>query len=170
MARSTRQLRLIEFVLWVVTVSAVVITSSLAVGLVVGGDLLTGKYILFVVGFLIFGIGSFLIQPSRPRRDHAEATQTNQEPAEGLRFDPNSGGHQYGTVLGSGPDLDTLRHRLRARATHQHRFEAKIQEVGPLADHHLPFDQRIGREYKIFATSFVVLAFSLAMEVVGIHI
>lgn len=168
---SSRYLRLVEFVLWVVTVSAVSIAASLALGLIIGRDLITGKYILFVVGFLLFGVGSLLIQPSQPRGDLGNAPKRNLTNLEATQMGTDSEGKREGqTARERAPDLDTLRSQLGAPSNHQHRFEAKIQEIGPLADHHLPFQQRIGRKYKIFFTSLLVLAFSLAMEIAGVHV
>lgn len=168
---SDRFLRVVEFVLWVVTVSSMIIVASLVLGLIVGRDFITGKYILFVVGFLLFGVGSLLIQPSRPESARSRATQPNPGFLEGSQLSSTAGGEDgSGTIRERAPDLVTLRNQLGAPSTHQHRFEAKIQTMGPLADHHLPFQQRIGREYKIFITSLLVLGFSLAMELVGIHV
>lgn len=170
MPRSTRQLRLLEFGLWVLTASAGVIVAGLAVGFVLGGDLLTGKYVLFVVGFLGFGTGSLLIQPTRPRRRGGQRSAASDAAGQAPETGPSPGGNQYGTMRDLSSSLDTLRNRLGAAEPHEHGFEAKIQTVGPLADRPLPIDERIGRGYKIFATSLVVLAFSFAMEVVGIHV
>lgn len=168
---SDRYLRTVEFVLWVATASAAIVAASLALGLLVGRDLVTGKYVLFVVGFLLFGVGSLLIQPSRPTTDLDEALQPSREPLDGAAAGPNAGSADEGRPdRMRAPDLTTLRNQLGAPATHQHRFEARIQEIGPLAEHPLPFHERIGREYKIFVTSLVVLAFSLGMELVGIHV
>jgi len=56
--------RYVEFVLWVGSV-ATALTLALAIpAFAVGDGLLTLKYALFVVGFLLFGVGSFAIQPS----------------------------------------------------------------------------------------------------------
>lgn len=167
---SDRYLRLVDFVLWVATVGGTIIVVSLILGLIVGRDLVTGKYILFVVGFLLFGVGSLLIQPSRPRGDRESALRSNPEFLGGPGFGPVAEGNDGGgSTRKRVPDAATLRNQLGAPSTHQHRFEAKIQTIGPLADQHLPFQQRIGREYKIFVTSLLVLGFSLAMELIGIH-
>lgn len=44
-------------------------------------------------------------------------------------------------------------------------FEAWLHRVPPLADRRLPFDERVGRGGKLLATSLVVLAASLLLEV-----
>lgn len=168
---SNRYLRLVEFGIWVVTVGGIIIASSLLLGLIVGGNLIAGKYILFVVGFLLFGVGSLLIQPSRPRGDQEVVSQPSPGIREGTRQNKTVAvKDESGTIGERYLDLETLRDQLGVPSTHQHRFEAKLQMIGPLADHHLPFDQRIGRGYKIFVTSLLVLGFSLAMELFGIHV
>lgn len=165
---SNVRLRLLEFALWVGVVSGAIVTVSLVVGLVVGGDLVIGKFILFVVGFLIFGVASLLIQPSRPGK---AGTSGESSPVEVPRTSVSPGwGAGRASDQGITPDLGTIREQLGLASTHEHRFEATLQEIGPLADHHLPFEQRIGRGYKLFATSLVVLAFSFGMELAGIHV
>ncbi|WP_416838225.1 hypothetical protein [Haloferax sp. DFSO52] len=63
-----------EFALWVATVVAAIVGAFAVVSFVLGSGLLTLKYILFVVGFLLFGVGSFAIQPKSPRRDRKRVT------------------------------------------------------------------------------------------------
>lgn len=62
-------LRFVEFVLWVVVVGALVSAAALLVGYLAGGSLVTAKYAVFVVGVLMFGLGSFAIQPTPSYRD-----------------------------------------------------------------------------------------------------
>lgn len=58
-------LRAVEFVFWVVAATVVVVAVVGPVTFAAAG--LTGvKYGLFVVGFLMFGVGSFAIQPEPP--------------------------------------------------------------------------------------------------------
>ncbi len=64
-----RWLRLVEFALWVAAVTAAVVAVAAVPSFVLGTGLLTLKYVLFVVGVLLFGFGSIAIQPKRPRRD-----------------------------------------------------------------------------------------------------
>ncbi|MFB6141298.1 MAG: hypothetical protein ABEJ26_12800 [Halosimplex sp.] len=124
--RSTgRALLLAEFLLWVLVVGALVSVAAAAVGLVLGGTLVTAKIAVFVAGVLMFGIGSFAIQPTPPQRDEK---------------------------------------RVSIEGTHQTGLEARIQEIPPLRDEDIPFDQRVGRGKKVFAASLVVLGVSLAME------
>ncbi|WP_459194965.1 DUF7555 family protein [Halosimplex sp. J119] len=54
--------------------------------------------------------------------------------------------------------------RVSLESSHEHDFEARIQEIPPLRDDRVPFDQRVGRNAKVFATSLLVLAVSVYME------
>lgn len=119
-------LRLADFVLWVTTVGAAVVGVSAVIAFAVGGGLLTLKLLLFVVGFLMFGVGSVGIQPKSPHRDEKLFS------------------------------LDTIT---------EYGFEERIQEVPPLRDNVLPFEERVSRDGKVFATSLVVLSVSLLLEV-----
>ncbi|WP_181686361.1 DUF7555 family protein [Halorhabdus salina] len=58
------RLRYVEFVLWVGYVSTAVILILAIPSLAFGNGLVTLKYALFVVGFLLFGVGTFAIQPT----------------------------------------------------------------------------------------------------------
>lgn len=162
-----RALRLFEFGLWVVAASGIIVFASLGLGLLLGGDLLTGKHVLFVVGFLVFGVGSLLIQPSSPRREGGVAEKAQRTNPLIPRIGPEDDG-----ASGDGwvPDTADIREQLGVPDTHPHRFEAKLGEIGPLADHDLPHGQRIGRSVKIFATGVLVLLFSFAMEVAGVQV
>ncbi|MHB9288087.1 hypothetical protein ACKVMT_13730 [Halobacteriales archaeon Cl-PHB] len=169
-----RYLRSVEFVLWVGAASGAVVLGSLALGLLIGRDLVTGKFVMFVAGFLLFGVGSLLIQPSRPTDDlDAETTVEHRMGIDRSNEDFGTGGGTGSASQstsgggGSGDDssgLTKLRKRFRSQRTHQHRYEARLQEVGPLADHELPFERRIGRGWKLFVTGLVVLAVSFVLE------
>jgi len=126
--RTERVLRLVDFALWVLAASTVAVVVSGALGFLIGDGLVGAKYGTFVAGFLLFGLGSLLIQPGR----------TGDDALEGISGD----------------------------ASPEHEYEARLQEVGPLADEHLPYADRVSRDWKIFATSIVVLLVSLALEVV----
>lgn len=56
--------RYVEFALWVGSVATGIVAVLSMPSLVLGDGLVTLKYALFVVGFLLFGIGSFAIQPT----------------------------------------------------------------------------------------------------------
>ncbi|WP_135667424.1 DUF7555 family protein [Halorhabdus rudnickae] len=57
-------LRYVEFFYWVGVVSGSVLLVLAVPAFLVGDGLLSLKYALFVVGFILFGVGSFAIQPS----------------------------------------------------------------------------------------------------------
>lgn len=118
-------LRLAEFVVWVVAVATAVSTAAVVVGYVIGGDLVGAKYAVFVVGVLMFGLGSLGIQPTPSYKDEK---------------------------------------RVTTETTHERDFEARLQEVPPLRDAEVPFDQRVGRDKKVFAASLLVLSVSVVME------
>ena len=167
--RTLRYLRLVEFVVWVGAASGAVIAGSLFLGLLIGRDLLTGKYIMFGVGFLLFGIGTFMIQPTRPH-ERAAMRRSGSRGSGGGGPPTGDDGGESPDRLDPDVDISTLRKRVQSEASRQHRFEARVQDVGPLAGQHLPFEARIGRGPKVFVTSLVVLGFSLAMEVVGVQV
>jgi hypothetical protein len=181
--KSLRYLQLVDLVLWVLAAGGAIIVGSLLLGFVIGRDLLTGKYILFGVGFLLFGIGSLMIQPTRPQERAQMGRTDGRGPSrssgpKGAGGPPGAGEPQPGEADRGGGDsridpevdLSTLRKRVQSQRTHQHRYEARLQEIGPLADAELPFERRISRGTKVFLTGLVVLGFSLAMEIVGVQI
>ena len=127
----TSGLRLVEFVLWVGSTSAVTVGVLAVVAFIFGEGLLTLKYLLFVVGFIYFGVGTFGMRASLKRR----------------------------------PD-EIERTRRYLASTEEWDLEARLQDVPPLRWNHLPFDDRVSRNVKLFATGVVVLAISFAMEVV----
>lgn len=171
--KRVRYLRLVEFGLWVLVASTAVILGSLFLGLVVGRDLLTGKYITFAVGFLLFGIGSLMIQPARPHESAQFDRSTGGGGVHSGGFgsaSPGNGDGDSDSPVDPDVDISTLRKRVQSQKTHQHRYEAKLQQIGPLADAELPFERRVSRGVKIFVTGLVVLGFSFVMEVVGVQI
>jgi hypothetical protein len=68
------RLRIAEFVLWVVLVGGAVSAGAIAVGLAVGGTLVSAKYAVFVVGVLLFGLGSLGIQPTPSYKEEKRVT------------------------------------------------------------------------------------------------
>lgn len=154
---SKRTYRLLEFALWVLAASTVLVVGSGAVGFVVGNDLVAAKFAVFLTGLLTFGLGSLLIQPS------GKGSSPQPPPSE---TDAADGG----LLGGPGADMAAVRRQAETQANNEHRYESKLQRIGPLADHYLPFEERVGRNYKVFATGVVVLLASFLMEVAGIHV
>ena len=120
-----RWLRLVEFAVWVAAVTAVVVAVAAVPSFLLGTGLLTLKYVLFVVGVLLFGLGIIAIQPKRPRRDSELVTTESAD---------------------------------------EYDFEARLQDLPPLAGRRLPFNDRIGRDAKLFAVGLAVLAVSALLE------
>lgn len=138
---SNRRLRVAEFVLWTASVAAAVVAVGAVLSFALGDGLLTLKYLLFVVGFLMFGVGSVGIQPNVRR------------PSMMQRDDESS---PRGSILGSlSTDSDT-----------EYSFEERIQRLPPLRDEQLPVVDRVSRDWKLFAASLVVLGVSLLLEAV----
>lgn len=156
-----RRLQLFEFALWVAVASVVTVAVGLAAGLLVGGSLRAGKLALFVVGFLLFGVGSVAIQPSGP--DLSGSVYDTDEDAGRRSLNPLGGGPNVGGESG-------IRTADEDGGADERGFEARLQEVGPLADHHLPPERRVSRGAKVFATSIVVLVVSFLMEVAGVQV
>ena len=67
--RSETALRFVDLAFWVAAVALVIVAAALALGFATGEGLLGAKYILFVVGFLLFGLGSLGIQPTPPNKE-----------------------------------------------------------------------------------------------------
>jgi len=70
----SNRLRIAEFVLWVVVVGGAVSAGAVVAGLAVGGTLVSAKYAVFVVGILLFGLGSLGIQPTPSYKDEKRVT------------------------------------------------------------------------------------------------
>jgi len=127
----TSALRLVEFVYWTGTSTLALLAVLGVLAIVFGSGLLTLKYLLFVVGFLLFGVGTFGMRAGLKRRPNRE-TPSN-------------------PYFESDQELD---------------FETRIQAVPPLRDDPLPYQDRVSRNVKLFATGLVLLAISLLLEVV----
>ena len=169
-----RTLAILEFSLWVLAATAIVVAVAFPLGLLVGGDLIAGKTALFVAGFLLFGAGSIAIQPEGPDLEGSIYDPDRDGAGEGTGDDEGRTGGRRPTVLsmfggGSQPTEETGV-TAEDRRTGDSRFEARIRAVGPLANHHLPAEKRIGRSFKIFATGILVLAVSFLLEVGGVRV
>jgi hypothetical protein len=72
-ATTRRWLRLVDFILWVGVASTVVLVAC-AVPALLLADPLVLKYLAFLVGVVLFGVGSVAIQPKRPGREDERLT------------------------------------------------------------------------------------------------
>lgn len=170
---SDRTRRLLEFCQWVLGASTAVVVASLALGLVIGGDLLTGKYVLFLVGFLLFGIGTLMLQPTRPH-EAAQLEHADRRGSEGIAGGqpggPGADDDREGGFDEQSVELSALRKRVQLERSREHPYEAKLVKMGPLSGRQVPFEKRIGRGPKVFVTSLVVLAVSWLLEIAGVQI
>lgn len=66
--------RAVDLIVWVCAVAAAIVAVSGGASFLFGNGLLTLKYVLFYIGFLLFGLGSFGIQPKRPSKDTKRIT------------------------------------------------------------------------------------------------
>lgn len=128
----------VETVYWITVVTAGVVAIGSVPAVATGGGLLTLKYSLFAIGFLLFGIGSFSIQPKSPR------------------LGDKSKFRQPVTRIFS-MSLDGDR---------PFRFEKLIQRLPPLRDHTIALENRVSRNIKVFLTSLMVLGVSWFIEAV----
>ncbi|WP_297889619.1 hypothetical protein [uncultured Halorubrum sp.] len=79
MRTATNADRISEFAVWVGAASAAVVGACAVVAFAFGDGLITLKYVLFVVGFALFGLGSLAIQPKSKRRDRERVTLDTDE-------------------------------------------------------------------------------------------
>jgi hypothetical protein len=77
---SRRLLRYAEFALWVVAATTLIVAGAAVPAFLLGEGLPTLKLLLFVIGTLLFGVGSFGIQPERPKRDGQIVDLEGEEP------------------------------------------------------------------------------------------
>ncbi|PSQ30362.1 hypothetical protein BRD16_07465 [Halobacteriales archaeon SW_6_65_46] len=141
-----RWLRLAEFAVWTAGATVAVVATAAVPSLLFGSGLLTLKYVLFVVGVLLFGLGSFAIQPESPAQLRPEQSPSDR---------------------GATTRIPRPR-QFSTEGTDEFGVEARLEELPPMRGR-LPFDDRVGRDAKLFVTSLLVLAVSAALEfVVGV--
>lgn len=128
MRTASNAARIGEFVVWVGTASTAVIVACATGAYAFGDGAITLKYTLFVVGFVLFGLGGLGIQPKSKRRD---------------------------------------RQRVTFETERAWDIEDRLTRLPPLRDRTIPFEERVNRDIKLLATSLVVLAVSLSLEVVA---
>jgi hypothetical protein len=145
-------LQLTEFLLWVLIASTVTVILSGVTAFVIWTNLVAVKNALFLVGILLFGIGSVGIQPKRVRR---RAMNTRSE-----HKGSSDRTHRQISLGQFSADTNT-----------EYGFETRIQTIPPLRDNRLSINERVSRDWKLFATSLLVLATSLYFEIgLDIHI
>lgn len=143
---TSNRLRFVELVYWIGAGTLTVTAAGVVLAVVVANNVLVGlKYYLFVVGFLMFGLGSLAIQPKSPRLNVGEENGRS----------PGTFRMPVAKLFSFSMDGDT-----------ELWFEERIQELPPLRERPLALGERVSRNTKLFVTSLAVLGLSFALEAV----
>lgn len=132
----------LDAVAYALTTTAIVFVGGFLVGVVFGGGVVTAKYVLFVVGILLFGYGALQMQPSKPIKTEKSLDGT----VEVKRRDQDE-------------DDD-------GRGEDETRLQAFVQRVPPVSWYPLAPAERLSGGTKVFLASLVMLALSFGLEVV----
>ncbi|NHN60668.1 MULTISPECIES: hypothetical protein [Halorussus] len=139
---SRRVRQAVDAAVYALAVAAVVFVVGAILGFVVGGGLVTAKYVMFVVGLLAFGYGTLQLRPDPP--------WSTEEGEEGeIKIVKEE--RPSGTVVNSREETA---------------FQAAVQRIPPLPWYSLPPDERISVAFKIFLAGLATLGWSFAMEAV----
>ncbi|WP_134672446.1 DUF7555 family protein [Halorussus marinus] len=131
----------LDAAVYALAVAAVVFLVGLAVGVAVGGALVTAKFVMFVVGLLLFGYGTFKLRPAPP----------------------------WGTESGEDGEIRVVENDSSGRVVgsrEETRFQAAVQRIPPLSRYSLAPDDRLSPGAKLFLASLAVLGWSYALETV----
>ena len=136
---SRRARQALDAVVYGVVVAALVFGIGSMVGLLVGGGLVTAKFVMFVVGLLMFGYATFQLRPDPPwgteQTEDGKVKVTKNEPK--------------GKVVGG---------------RNETKFQSVVQQIPPLSRYSLPPDERLSVGAKLFVASLATLAWSFVME------
>jgi hypothetical protein len=136
---SRRARQALDAVVYGVVVAALVFGIGSVVGLLVGGGLVTAKFVMFVVGLLMFGYATFQLRPDPPwgteQTEDGKVKVTKNEPK--------------GKVVGGRDET---------------KFQSVVQQIPPLSRYSLPPDERLSVGAKLFVASLATLAWSFVME------
>src|SRR6056297_3107185 len=141
-ANARRARKAVDAVVYALAVAAVVFLLGAVLGVLLGGGLVTAKYVMFVVGILLFGYATFQLRPDPPWS--TERTGDGE------------------TVIVKNDDSDDPVVNSRTET----RFQAAVQRIPPLSWYSLPPSDRVSIAAKLFLASLVTLAWSYAMEAV----
>jgi hypothetical protein len=128
-------------VVYGIVVAALVFAIGLVVGLLVGGGFVTAKFVMFVVGLLMFGYATFQLRPDPPWGTE----DTGDGKVKVTKNKPK------GKVVGGRDET---------------KFQTLVQRVPPLSRYSLPPDERLSVGAKLFIASLATLAWSFMMETV----
>lgn len=138
---SRRARQTVDAVVYGLAVAAAVFVVGALVGLLLGGGLVTAKFVMFVVGILLFGYSTFKMRPEPPwgteQTEDGKVKVTKNEPK--------------GRVVG---------------AREETRFQSAVQRIPPLPWFSLPPDERLAVPIKLFVASLATLAWSFVLETV----
>ncbi|USZ72770.1 DUF7555 family protein [Natronosalvus halobius] len=125
----------IDTLTYVLVVAAVATVVALAIGIGTGGGFVRGKFVLFLLGFVLMAYSVVRLWPSSPTTTADESTEHS--------------------------DLQMA----VERRTHRTPFQAFVRAVPPLRWVRLPPpDARLSSPLKLFVSSLCVLAVSYLME------
>jgi hypothetical protein len=131
----------LDAVMYGLAVAAMVFVVGALLGVVLGGGLVTAKFVMFVVGLLMFGYATFQLRPDPPwdtkRTDDGKVKVTKNDPG--------------GSVVNSRDET---------------KFQATVQRIPPLSRYSLPPDDRLSVGAKLFVASLATLAWSFVLETV----
>lgn len=140
---SRRARQALDAAIYALAVATVVFLAGAAIGVVLGGGLVTAKFVMFLVGLALFGYGAFRMRPDPPW----DTESTDDGDVRVVRNDPDP------VVAGD-------------RDQSESRFQAALHRVPPLSRYSLPPGDRLSTGSKLFLASIAVLAWSYVMETV----
>jgi hypothetical protein len=138
--RPPRRFRqVIDALVYAVAVTCVAFLVGGLLSFSLGRGLVGVKYVLFLVGLLLFGFATFQLRPSPPWD-----VEKTDDGVEVVRNDRSE-------VIGSRTET---------------RFQAAVQRIPPLTHYSIPPEERFPSSVKLFLSSITVLAISFVMEAV----
>ncbi|WP_128476955.1 DUF7555 family protein [Halorussus pelagicus] len=140
-ANGRRARKAVDAVVYALAVAGVVFGLGVVVGLVIGGGLVTAKYVMFVLGLLLFGYATFQLRPEPPW----DTTETEGGEIKVTKNEPS------GRVVSERDET---------------KFQAAVQRIPPLPWYSLPPNERLSVAFKLFLGSLATLAWSFVLETV----
>lgn len=129
----------LDALVYAVAVTGLVFFFGGLLSLLFGAGLVGVKYVLFLVGLLLFGYATFQLRPEKPW----DTEKTEDGGVEVVRKDDTM------EAIGS---------------REQTRFQAAVQRLPPLSRYSLPPEERLPIAAKLFLASLAVLGTSFLME------
>ncbi|WP_330631294.1 DUF7555 family protein [Halocatena halophila] len=82
-----RYRQLLDLLVYDGAITTIVLLVGLLVGLITGGGLVTAKFVLFVVGFVLLAIGTFKLRPRPPWKDESRIPSMDEQPLQIWLYD-----------------------------------------------------------------------------------